>query len=275
MIATLLMLVALATVIVVVATKDADILSVVALSLAILAFIAQLLVFVIQETSGATQRVRAQELHGATMAALASIEEKSEGTKQMVNTLQDRVLQSLLQKGIAPGEVNESSALGLATLSSPELNVAFTPVSSGDAARSATPKKKWDPLQVPNGQRREMAVSALEALDEDEVDELIGLAEDHLEFQESSLGPGIKFVSRPTRLMEKGLIKRIRRDWSKVPLFVLTELGRDVAALLVLPDIDAAEDAVLRGRSVVQRLRSRNAERADLDHFPDLPVQPD
>lgn len=69
-----------------------DVLALVALCLAVLAFLVQIFVFIVQTFSSNQQLLRAEQLNGSTARALATIEEKAEGTRLAVARLDDRIL---------------------------------------------------------------------------------------------------------------------------------------------------------------------------------------
>jgi hypothetical protein len=97
----------LATLVVVTAVRESDVLSTVALALAILAFAAQLAIAIVQSQAAIEQRGRLEEINGDTRALLADI---SATTGGVLNTLQsqfERVLRHALGEAI-PEAVDES-----------------------------------------------------------------------------------------------------------------------------------------------------------------------
>ena len=104
----LLTLTSLVLLVIIVSIKDVDLLSTVALGLAILAFVVQLIVYIVQTAAANQQLLQSQQLHGATLRILAEIEEKSAGTQATVRTISERLLAHVLGKAIP-----EASAQGL------------------------------------------------------------------------------------------------------------------------------------------------------------------
>ncbi|HEX9966445.1 MAG TPA: hypothetical protein VGB06_00715 [Solirubrobacterales bacterium] len=93
----------------VISIEDADLLSTVALALAVLAFSAQLVVFVGQERSASEQARRNEELHGRMQGVLAEIREKAAGTQADVKTISEKMLEAILAKYLpdaAEGQLN-------------------------------------------------------------------------------------------------------------------------------------------------------------------------
>jgi hypothetical protein len=75
---------------------------------AILAFVVQLIVYVVQTATANQQLMQAQQLHGATLEILAQIQERSEGTQATVATINERLLAHILGKALP-----EASAAGI------------------------------------------------------------------------------------------------------------------------------------------------------------------
>ena len=80
------------------AIKNVDYLSTLALVLAVLAFVIQIIVLLAQSAASNQQLARAEELHTATARALAAIEEQAEGTRQTVSTINERIFVVLFGK---------------------------------------------------------------------------------------------------------------------------------------------------------------------------------
>lgn len=91
----------LGVLVVVTAIDDQDALSTVALALAILAFSAQLIVFIAQQNAAAEQGRRNEELYGSMQGVLAEIREKAAGTQADVRTINERMLGAILSKNLA------------------------------------------------------------------------------------------------------------------------------------------------------------------------------
>ncbi|MFI9642784.1 hypothetical protein ACIG87_22440 [Micromonospora sp. NPDC051925] len=105
--------IALVAVISIVTTvKDADTLSVVALALAVIAFVAQIIVFIVQAAAANDQQMKAQEVYSQTMRALTLIEEKMEGTRQTVNTMNEQLLARVLNGSLPEPVAKEAMAAG-------------------------------------------------------------------------------------------------------------------------------------------------------------------
>ena len=101
-------LTSLATLVVITSVEDTGALNTVALSLAILAFVVQLIVYIVQTATANQQLLQAQQLHSATIEILAQIQEKSEGTQATVVTMNEKLLAHVLGKALP-----EASAAGV------------------------------------------------------------------------------------------------------------------------------------------------------------------
>lgn len=101
-------LAALVVLAVVSTVRNADTLSVVALALAILAFVIQIIVFVVQSAIATRQEVQFTEIYGRTLGALAAIEEKSEGTRRDVSTMNEKLIDAAIGKAIPEAQADES-----------------------------------------------------------------------------------------------------------------------------------------------------------------------
>jgi hypothetical protein len=60
----------------------------------------QIIVYVVQSNAAVQQVARAEELNGATLRALAVIEEKAEGTRQAVSGSNARMIEALIGKSV-------------------------------------------------------------------------------------------------------------------------------------------------------------------------------
>ena len=97
----------LATLVVVTAVRESDVLSTVALALAILAFAAQLAIAIVQSQAAVEQRGRLEEINGDTRALLADIRATTGGVLNTVQSQFERVLRHALGEAI-PEAVGES-----------------------------------------------------------------------------------------------------------------------------------------------------------------------
>jgi hypothetical protein len=88
----------LATLAIVVGVKSVDILATVALALAILAFVVQLIVYVVQTTSSERQLADARTLHSEMMTVLTQLQERSIGTQQSIDLIREQVIEDLRAK---------------------------------------------------------------------------------------------------------------------------------------------------------------------------------
>ncbi|WP_454083967.1 hypothetical protein [Georgenia sp. Marseille-Q6866] len=239
------LLVALA---VTVASGHADFLSTLALALAVIAFVVQIIVFIAQTSFSAGQLLRAEEVHGSTMRALAAIEEKTEGTRQTINTMNDHMLAAFVEKSTPPSpthskhSVNTDVGRRVADLIAGTPAVEPRTAATARTRTSGTTKKRTASagLPLPDGERMRNASEALASLSGQEVTDLEWLAEDYLRFghhpPDARVGHGVSEGTVARGLYEKGLAKKVRATWGSNPIvWVLTDLGRDAGAILVAP----------------------------------------
>jgi hypothetical protein len=83
--------------------KDADVLSTVALALAVLAFVAQLLVFIAQSWSANQQMVQSEGLNRQTQALLAQVQVSAQSTQALLSEQFDTVLRHALGTALPKG----------------------------------------------------------------------------------------------------------------------------------------------------------------------------
>jgi hypothetical protein len=223
--------------------NKADTLSVVALGLAIIAFVIQILIFIVQAAAAAQQDLHAQEIYGSTLRALATIEEKSEGTQRAVSTINDRMLVALLGKAIP-----EAASMGL-PISSPEFSDAVAErvgelanqARKSSSSASQTPDKQQDEPQqdddfiytFPSNKEVQEALPALLELDMEAVSGLRYLGQD---YSHSSINRGLRAIPGAAQLHEKGLVRRVRKAWSRDPIYILTPRGQTAARILLARD---------------------------------------
>ena len=245
-----------------------DQLATLALALAILVFVVQIIVYIAQANSSGQQLLRAEELHGRTMEALRAIEEKAEGTRATVTSMNDRVLNTLI------GRVQEEVEAKGVDPSSPEIRAEVEQRISDMAARfvqpravegaierTPTPRSRIQ-LSTPTGEALERALEALHGLDNPDYSDIRLLGEDYITYGANRRGPlghGIELVNNPDALRTRAIVRRVRVPWSATPVFKLTPFGLDVAALLIndVPNLPP-ELAAIKKRW--ERVRSQLSE---------------
>lgn len=89
---------ALTTLVIVVAIREADLLSVVALALAIIAFSAQLIIYVVQTADSASSSRRSLALHVELSALLSELRERTGSTQKSVDSINSRLLEAVIGK---------------------------------------------------------------------------------------------------------------------------------------------------------------------------------
>lgn len=251
---------------VVASSNSVDFLSTLALALAVIAFVVQIIVFIAQSASAGAQVARAEELHGATQRILAAIEEKAEGTRRTVDTINKQMLGALLDKmlpgiEVAPGEARDQAitqAVDEAVRAAG--GTASSPVSSGYRNPAAR-------LEFPKGERLQAVARALEDLTLIPLSILRWLGQDYTRYGSAApgaVGHGLitsVIGERSKVLEERGLARRAEAGWgSHDEVLVLTDLGRDAAAALVDTLNDDFPPAVHRARMCLAQNDLKEAE---------------
>jgi hypothetical protein len=95
---------AVATLIAVAAVNDADALNTVALYLAVIAFVAQLIMYVAQNESSARQLKQSQDVQRQTSSMLSGIEKQAAGIERRLNEEYATVIQALVEQAAAATE---------------------------------------------------------------------------------------------------------------------------------------------------------------------------
>src|SRR5690349_7146889 len=91
-------IVAIAALAIVASVNDASSLETIALALAVLAFVVQILVFLGQTTTQSQQSMRSEDLHSRTLGILADISATSESTTQALQEQKEVLLPALIEK---------------------------------------------------------------------------------------------------------------------------------------------------------------------------------
>lgn len=235
---------ALTTVLILVATTDADALSSVALILAVLAFIIQIIVFIVDFSLNVQRDKEARELNNATLSLLRQIETKTDSTNDIVQQQMQRVFEKFVLDVKADGGVQDQSTL-LETLrenfeeqlASSRSQGAPTSNSQADGARPVSPARRrraetWPSLGTVVTLKRH----GIEELDNAALAAIRSLGNDVLLSADAGVIEGISLheFAEPTieGLRERGFIRGDRG----LGIWVLTAKGFDLARLLIAPD---------------------------------------
>jgi hypothetical protein len=92
----ILALACLTSLIIVVAVRKENLLATIALSLAIVTFVVQIIVYVVQASVASEQLMQSQTLFGTIQGLLVKVDEKASGTQAAVTTMSDKMLATLL-----------------------------------------------------------------------------------------------------------------------------------------------------------------------------------
>jgi hypothetical protein len=86
----------IAGIVIVATVKGADALATVALSLAVLAFVIQIVVFIAQTWTSGQQALQSEQINTSTRALLAELQESARGTNRLLTNQFDKILERLL-----------------------------------------------------------------------------------------------------------------------------------------------------------------------------------
>jgi hypothetical protein len=223
----------LTTLVVTTGVRDADGLSTVALSLAIVSFAAQLLVFIVQTHSANEQELRSQRLYANMLGLLAQVGERTKGTHHAITMMQTEMLQHLLGKarseadaaGLRPDEpqYDEHLAESLARLwpDAPE----SAPSREDERVIRDLSTFSEDPSVVSD------AVESLSALPDEDLALLAELGRDERISRALGTPPGLPSVGDPKQLFQSGLIRPFALG--KTHLWQLSPRGRELARVLL------------------------------------------
>lgn len=283
--AVIVALVSLTALAIVATIANADALSVVALALAVMAFVVQIIVFIVQGNAASQQAADTAALNAQTLRALATIEEKFEGTRETVGKMNDRLLDFAFTKATAEAE-SESAGASEPTLAqtaqvlerakeiikstqdrdhrSLEQHVrtqqSVSPPADVDARPPALRSFVDDPLTAIETAEAERLLGDLEG-NSLPLLSLYRLGKDLARAERAGVPEqaGMSSINEPVILHDKGLIKRTKFPWTSRPVFILTDAGRVAAkALLVTPA--PPNDSILKARRLVEDFLARSAK---------------
>lgn len=235
-IASLLLTVAsLTTLVIIVAIQGADLLSVVALALAVIAFSAQLIIYIVQAAQAAADNRRSLQLHAELSALLSELRERTGRTQRSVDTINERLLSAVIDKTQAV-----TGSVDAETVASTYAEAYRDTPPSAASPRSESSSNLWpDALPESQAQRIHAYMSAWPAADEvSEIEQTLKeLDEDdrgHLQLYATdlwrstkptaALGPGLL----PHRaLADRGLLEKVK-GWK---LSTLSPKGMRIARL--------------------------------------------
>jgi hypothetical protein len=280
--AVILAIASLATLTIIVTVKNVDLLSTVALVLAILAFVVQIIVFIFQSADVTRQTQQSRELHAEMLGLVSQLEERAKGTQQTVDRMNTRLLEAVIGKarneGISPDSPDFAERVAIGLVSAPP-----TPSEpSRDRANAAAARRRSRaasvallgeaeyPPPLPREHALDIHLEMDRPLDQNEV----AIAEDLLKGLKwhqlsairnfandlrtssragSAFGPGLK-TSFADELIQRGILVNIP-GW---PLQTLTENGRVAGRLFSAGFVDGVEAPHLQ--KMVRDLEDKDKE---------------
>jgi hypothetical protein len=263
----------LTTLIIVVSVEGKDALSTVALALAILAFVIQIVVYIVQAADTSSQSRRAQELHAELLSILSELRERTSGTQRSVDSMNVRLLEAVIGKaqgdGLAVNTAEFAARLSnsLAEVAEEAPESAATPLRSKGASRSfpgpleprvaaalAQEMRTW-----PEADELPRIDAVMNELDDDALMDIYRHAAD----VERTSQPGAPFgpgLMEPEQLVvDRGLAEKIP-GWK---LYTLTPSGRLVGRIFTAdPPIPSAFSHLAERREKVIRAHKEALDRA-------------
>ncbi|MFT7711398.1 hypothetical protein ACMT9Y_10600 [Clavibacter tessellarius] len=241
--------------IIVAAIKNVDALSVVALALAIIAFVVQILVYILQTASTEGQTQHWSDLYTKMNAALATIEEKSERTRDAVSRLDPQQVKQAINKanfeatatdGQSPSPDPSDTEPSISPSISDRVADILTPRPTPERRRARStanraPSKSFTDIPVSRPEFQ-WASDVAATLSDVELSSIRSLGTDQQGQEQAGADMiGYSTLNAAESLHSKGLIIRRRVEWSSKPVFQLTTTGVLVAHLLISPP-DYAQD---------------------------------
>lgn len=225
----------LTALVIVVAIRGADLLSVVALALAIIAFSAQLIIYIVQASESAASSRRALELHTQISALLSELRERTGRTQHSVDTINARLLEAVIGKTeIAAG--SESPRLLAEQIAETYTEASRTTPSIPDAGPldhlfpPALPREQAEELHAylslwPGEEETPRIVERLGRLRPSDLMHFARFSRDAWSSTKPGApwAPGLSVLSEA--LLREGLIEKVP-GWT---LYTLTREGRDLA----------------------------------------------
>jgi hypothetical protein len=242
----------LAALAVVASIKRAETLATVALALAVVTFVAQLIVFVVQAGAANQQMLQSRALHAQQLQLLGEMGERARGTEATVTRIDEHLLEAALAKSPATAGDPRAIAMEVSALLNAPLQSTTDEASASppapemrDPVRNERARARLESLPTENLQA---ALDALENLSPMARDALRDWGRDEMNYEGTSYTTGLTMSGGPRQdVLDAGLVRASSRNQT---LYILTEPGRDAAAVLLSPEEPQGPlaDAVTRVR---------------------------
>jgi hypothetical protein len=288
----LLNLVAVAAVTSVAAANDADALSTVALSLAVIAFVCQLLVYTVQTWQSGEQLRSAETLNRETLGVLAEARVRIESTHHMVESHQEQMIRLVLNKEdrerlketqgkeviaarVDPVIVTHSLSPAPISRDADELPETSPESSESPLSDDALRVLESPPLAWPSQDTEEEARRVLAILEDIPVGDsarfnhAVGIS-DYVASAVRGSSPGLQLYQSDQPIIEAGLMEEVdptMDDGKTVRRVAPTEAGLLAGALLVAPWPPPAFLADVKERIWKQREVTPEEALTDLDRY--------
>ncbi|WP_229053522.1 hypothetical protein [Aeromicrobium sp. Leaf350] len=254
-------LAAIAVVSTVAVTNNAGALNTVALSLAVIAFVCQLIVYTVQTWQGSEQLRRAEDLYSATAGLISDARVRIEDTHTMVQSQHQEMLrlsrekdsiEALKNHDVDPGELeggdSESDLQEPAPITAPLPVAESTPsVSLGapkpdlasDEAFRVTRVRRFPPAAWPKGDEdMSLALRKLEEVPDGSYFNFCIAVVDYVRSRIAGSAPGLSHNMADQPLIDSGLLEELpsqSADDYGARQVVLSEIGRSAGSLLLAP----------------------------------------
>lgn len=249
--------------------NQVDSLASIALALAIITFIVQIIVFIAQSNATNQQLVHASELHGLTSEALALIIEKIEGTRQEMHEVRDRTIEVLMSKSTFEAKKAEqlegSESVGAAdawqTTEGVTVETGITaervndnPVGANVVSETEVRLKGAVLPTLTDAVEIDSLLNEMESLSIATLMELEELRVDFIRYSPSD-SDGINILLEAKNLFDGGYAIRVPGKKSPQPVWVLTKKGQRAVSLLTNVDYSSLPQQ----RRLKALIRAKNA----------------
>jgi hypothetical protein len=234
-----LALACLAALAVIASIKKAETLATVALALAVVTFVAQLIVFVVQASAANSQMLQARALHTQLLKLLGEMGERQKGTDAAVARIDEQLLEVALGKTLGDGDKTGADARAIATETAALINTrAVSPENRPNVEGQLPAIEIHDEAAHTSAEARLSAVpeadldavfKVLEDLPAGAKNALLDYARDEIRYTGTNYATGMPPYS-PER---QELVAQRLIDARHASLATLTDLGRDAAAVLM------------------------------------------
>ena len=225
---------AVGALVVVAAVSDTEALTTIALSLAILSFVIQLIVFISQASTANQALLRSEQINSDTRALLSQLKTSSEGTSALVQTQFDKVLDIALgspsDKTGSEAEIRERLEQSFREVAQASQSLAGP--AQARPARLALQRRAANIASPPSKEEAESVAEVVRELTSVDVPRLLSLLDDEVTSTRAGVYVGLVPEPWADHFKKKGLIEIVHEPEVADSVMRLTDRGRMTARLL-------------------------------------------